>query len=122
MKNLLGIFFSIILLSGCAETLAILGPASTSVGGGNVAQSIFSSTVSYGVKKQTGKSPMEHALSYAEKKNPDPSRSKCISFLKSINSELCKVIKKNIYKTKKEIFKSSKIEELAKKSDIYKRR
>ena len=60
----------IVFLTGCAETIALLGPASTSIGGGNVAQSAFSSAVNYGVKKQTGKSPMEHAIAYAEEINP----------------------------------------------------
>ena len=36
-----------------------------------MAQSAFNSVVSYGVKKQTGKSPLEHAIAYAEEKNPD---------------------------------------------------
>ena len=31
----------------------------------------LSSSISYGVKKQTGKSPMEHAIAYAEKHNPE---------------------------------------------------
>ena len=42
-------------VTGCAETMALLGPASTSIGGGNVAQSALSTAVNYGVKKQTKK-------------------------------------------------------------------
>ena len=58
------------LLTGCAESLALLGPTSTAVTGGNMAQSAFSSAVNYSIKKQTGKSPMEHAMTYAEEMNP----------------------------------------------------
>ena len=127
MKKTFGLIIIFIFVSGCAETLALLGPASTSAGGGKVAQSAFSSAISYGVKKQTGKSPMEHAIAYAEKHNPERKKSKCVSFLESTESELCEILKKNISQTKNKIIKhkivkSSKIEDLAKNSDIHKRR
>ena len=70
MKKILGFLLIFTLLTGCAESLALLGPTSTAVTGGKIAQSAFSSAVNYGVKKQTGKSPMEHAMTYAEEKNP----------------------------------------------------
>ena len=70
MKKILGILLGFTLLTGCVESLALLGPTSTAVTGGNIAQTAFSSAVNYGVKKQTGKSPMEHAMSYAEEMNP----------------------------------------------------
>ena len=128
MKKKLSLVFTLILLTGCAESIALIGPASTSVTGGNIAQSLVSSSVSYGIKKQTGKSPMEHVVAYAEKHNPEKKKSKCITFLESTNSELCEAVKKNIKETK-EYFKNknkivirSKIEDLAKKSVIYNRR
>ena len=43
-------------------------------------QSAFSSAVNYGVKKQTGKSPMEHALAYADEINPEK-KEPCLSFV-----------------------------------------
>ena len=70
MKKFLGFLLGLILLTGCAESLALLGPTSTAVTGGNIAQSALSSAVNYGVKKQTGKSPMEHAMTYANEMNP----------------------------------------------------
>ena len=121
-KKIFGILTSLILLTGCAETLALLGPASTSIGGGNVAQSAFSSAVSYGVKKQTGKTPMQHAMAYAEKNNPEKKKSKCVSFLKSTNTEACHLIKKTVSVTREKIIERSKIEDLAKKSIIKRRR
>ena len=92
-----------LLLSGCAQSLALLGPASTSVTGGNLAQSAFSSSLSYGVKKQTGKSPMEHAIAYAEEKNPDKKKEPCLSFVKKTNSEICAIVKKQLSLTKSRI-------------------
>ena len=60
MKKILGFLLGLTLLTGCAESLALLGPTSTAtaVTSGNIAQSAFSSAVNYGVKKQTGKSPI----------------------------------------------------------------
>ena len=86
MKKIFVILTSITLLSGCVETMALLGPASSLVGGGNVVHSSISSAASYGVKKTTGKSPMQHALAYAEEKNPNKSKDRCITFVKETGS------------------------------------
>ena len=126
--RLILIFIVLITLNGCANSVAILGPASTTVGGGNIAQSAFTSSVSIGIKKQTGRSPMEHVIAYAEKHNPEKKKSRCVSFLKSTDSEICEAVKKNIsqtqeyFKNKKKIIEISKIEDLARKSVIYNRR
>ena len=77
MKKIITSLLLALFVTGCAETMALLGPASTSLGGGNLAQSAVSTAVNYGVKKQTGKSPIEHALAYAEKHNPERKKVKC---------------------------------------------
>ena len=80
MKRVLFLLSIIFLLQGCAESVALLG---TSVGGassGKVVQSSLNSVISYGIKQQTGKTPLGHALAYAEQKNPQKKREKCISF------------------------------------------
>ena len=102
MKKISGLLTAL-LLSGCAETMALLGPASTSVGGGNVLQSSLSSAVSYGVKKQTGMSPTEHVLAYAEKINPEKTKEPCLSFVEKTNSEICAIVKKQLNLTKSKI-------------------
>ena len=119
----------LIFLSGCfGSSIAYLGPASTSAASGNLARSAFTSSVSYGIKKQTGRSPMEHAMAYAKKHNPEKKKSNCIAFMKSTESELCEAVKKNIietkeyFKNKSKILVRSKIENLARESDIYNRR
>ena len=103
MKKISGLLTALLLLSGCAETMALLGPASTSVGGGNVLRSSLSSAVSYGVKKQTGMSPTEHALAYAERINPEKKQEPCLSFVKKTNSEICAIVKKQLNLTKSKI-------------------
>ena len=128
MKKIISLSFTLILLTSCAESLALLGPASTSITGGNLAQSAASSAISLGVKKQTGKTPMEHAMVYAKKHNPEMKKSKCVVFLDSTESEICEAVKKNISETKKyfinkkKILARSKIENLARESVIYNRR
>ena len=55
MKKILGCLLGFTLMTGCAESLALLGPTSTVATGGNIAQSTFSSAVNYGVKKKLEK-------------------------------------------------------------------
>tara|TARA_B100000575_G_scaffold162708_1_gene130020 strand:+ start:69 stop:470 length:402 start_codon:yes stop_codon:yes gene_type:complete len=108
MKKILGLLLGLILLTGCAESLALLGPTSSAATGGNIAQSAFSSAFNLGVKKQTGKSPMEHALSYAEEMNPKKRKEPCLSFAEKTNSEICAIVKKQLQITKSKILKKSK--------------
>ena len=108
MKKIFILLTSITLLTGCAETVALLGPASSLFGGGNVVQSSISSAASYGVKKTTGKSPMQHALAYAEEKNPNKKKDRCISFVKETESEACYIAKNKISSIKKTTSKKIK--------------
>ena len=128
MKKLIGLLITLFALSGCANSLAFLGPASTSVTGGNVAQSAVSSAVSYGIKKQTGKTPTQHAMAYVQKHNPENKKEKCIEFIDATNTKTCAAVKENLSETRKKIVKiknsildKSKIENLAKQSDLIKR-
>ena len=130
------------LLNGCAESIALLG---TGASNGRIVQSSLNSAISYGLKTQTGKTPLEHAIAYAEKKNPDKKKDTCISSIEKTRSEFCAVAKKQISLTTialkektskiiknypKEIATSlltttketSLIENIAKKSVIYNRR
>ena len=135
MKKILLLFSSIFLLSGCAESLALLGSGASN---GRLIQSSLNSAISYGVKKQTGKTPLEHAIAYAEEKNPERKKETCISSLEITRSEFCAIAKKTVklksttviektkdivreYK-KNKIKEISEIEKIAKKSIIYNRR
>ena len=135
MKKILILLSTIFLLNGCAESLALLG---TGTSNGKILQSSLNSAVSYGVKKQTGKTPLEHAISYAEEKNPERKKETCISSFEITRSEFCTIVKKQIKsksfamveKTtdfvkefpKNKIKEISKIEKIAKRSIIYNRR
>ena len=116
MKKIFSLLAMSVLLSGCVESMALIGPATTGAGSGKIAQSAASSVLSYGVKKQTGKSPMEHAMTYAEEMNPQKKKEPCLSFAEKTNSEICAIVKKQLKITKTKISKKSKersIKELA---------
>ena len=134
MKKILLLFSTILLLNGCAESIALLGSGASN---GKIAQSSLNSAISYGIKKQTGKTPLEHAISFAEEKNPERKKETCISSFEITRSEFCTIVKKqiNIKSTvlmektikivkeyPKKIKEISKIEKIAKKSIIYNRR
>ena len=92
MKKIFGLLTSLLILNGCAESMALLGPASSAIGGGNIAQSTMSSAISFGIKQHTGMSPTEHAMAYVKEHNPDQKKEKCVSFLESTNSETCAAV------------------------------
>ena len=115
MKKTLSLIATLFILNGCAETMALLGPASSAVvGQGNVAQSAATSVLSYGVKKQTGMSPSEHALAFAEKHNPEKKKDTCISFIAKTNSKMCEMIKNKISLTKSKIINNKKFNKSSK--------
>ena len=105
MKKILVLLSTIFLLNGCAESLALLG---TSTSNGKILQSSLNSAISYGVKKQTGKTPLEHAVAYAESVNPEKKKEPCLSFVEKTNSEICALLKKQLKLTKSKILTKSK--------------
>ena len=148
MKKGFFLLIFLFLLNGCAESVALLGSSVGGASSGKMLQSSLNSAISYGIKQQTGKTPFGHVLAYAEEKNPEKKKETCISFIESTRSEFCTILNKQISLTNiavkektlaivkkypknnitrditvlKEIVKSSKIEDLAKNSDIHKRR
>ena len=118
MRKTLSLLVTLFLLNGCAESLALLGTATSGASSGKVAQSALSSAVSYGVKQQTGKSPSQHALTYVKKNNPEKKKDTCISFVEKTNSELCAVLKKKMSLTKVKIINKKKNEKSLKELSL----
>ena len=116
MKKTLSLVFALLLLNGCAETLALLGSATSGAGSGKAVQSAFSSAVSYGVKQETGKLPSQHVLTYVKKHNPEREKDTCISFVEKTNSELCAVLKKKMSLTRAKIINKKKNDKPSKDS------
>ena len=123
MRKILGLLITLFLLNGCAESVALLGTGATN---GKIVQSSFNSVISYGVKKKTGKTPIGHAIAYAEEKNPEKKKEPCLSFIIKTNSEICAIVKKQLDITKSKILNTSKDKSLKDLSssiqpNIYKR-
>ena len=136
MGKILLLLSTIFLFNGCAESIALIG---TSTSNGRIVQSSLNSAISYGIKKHTGKTPLEHAVAYAEEINPEKKEETCFASFDITKSEFCAIVKKQIslsndalIKKTKEVVKKyptnnftkeiSKIEKIAKKSAIYNRR
>ena len=142
MKKILFLLSLSFLLNGCAESIALL---STGASNGKIVQSSLNSAISYGIKKQTGKTPLEHAIAYADEKNPEKKQDTCLSSIERTRSEFCAIVKKQISLTntvlkektseilqnnpkkfvlslQTKIKETSLIEKIAKKSVIYNRR
>jgi len=103
MKKIFFLFSLVFLLNGCVESIALLGSSVGGASSGKIVQSSLQSTLSYGIKKQTGKTPFGHALAYAEKNNPEKKKETCISFIEKTRSEFCTIAKKKISVTNRAI-------------------
>ena len=96
MKKVFTILTALFFLNGCAESVALLGSSVGGASSGKILQSSVNSAISYGVKHKTGKTPLGHALAYAEEKNPERKKETCFSFIESTRSEFCTIAKKQI--------------------------
>ena len=96
-------------LTSCAETVALLGPASTAAGSGNIARSSITTALDFGIRKSTGKSSIEHAIEFAEKHNSEKEKVKCVNFLELTETEVCSILKKRVSELRSQINKNSKI-------------
>ena len=102
MRKIFILLVSMLLLVGCVESVAVIG---TGAANGKVVQSSIQSGASYGVKKITGKTPLNHAVSYAKKNIKKEKKNSCSSFADKKDLELCLTVEKKI------ISKQIKIEE-----------
>ena len=105
MKKIIFLFSTIFLLNGCDESVALLGSSVGGASSGKLFQSSLQSSISYGIKKQTGKTPLGHALAYADKVNPENKKDTCISFIEKTRSEFCSIAKEKISLTNRAIKK-----------------
>jgi len=103
MRKIIILLTTMLLLNGCAESVALLGTSISGASNGKMLQSSLNSAISYGVKKQTGKAPIEHVKAYAKKVNPKKKKEPCVSFLEKTNSEICAILKRRLILTKSKI-------------------
>ena len=103
MKRIFVLLTTMLLLNSCAESVALLGTSAGTASNGKILQSSFNSAISYGIKQQTGKGPIQHVIAYAEKINPEKEKEPCLSFIEKTNSEICAIVKKQLNITKSKI-------------------
>ena len=101
MKKTIALLFFGIFLTGCyANSLTMVGPA-TGVASGKLSETVTSTTVRHIVKKQTGKTPIEHVLSEKQIKTLDKTKSKMNPCIK--NPDFCRALNSRIEKTRKQL-------------------
>ena len=89
------------LLTGCyTSSLTVVGPA-TGVASGKISETAASTSLNYIVKKQTGKTPMQHVLSENQIKTLESSKAKINPCNK--NKELCSIVSTRVEKMQKQL-------------------
>ena len=99
MKKVIFVVVTTLFLNGCFQVLALVGPAATGVASGNIYQSAISYSLSYGVKKSTGKTIIENVIDMSKKskdkqkiakvRNEDLINSFILEFILRPLSQLC---------------------------------
>ena len=71
MKKIYFILISFVFLTGCVQSVALLGPAFTIVKTGSIQQALVSESINQGIKKETGKNIGEHVKQILDKNIKD---------------------------------------------------
>ena len=72
MKKIFFLISMLAILNGCAQTTSLVGPTYTIAKSGNIIQAGNSFAASYGIKKLTGTTPGEYAMSFVNDYKVDP--------------------------------------------------
>ena len=67
MKKIIFVVVATLFLNGCFQIIALVAPAASGVATGNIYQSAISYSLSYGVKKTTGKTIIENVIDMNKK-------------------------------------------------------
>ena len=67
MKKFFLLFIFFLFLTGCVQSVALLGPAFTIVKTGSIQQALVGETINQGIKKETGKNVGEHVKQFFDK-------------------------------------------------------
>ena len=92
-KKIVFILMSVVLLTGCAQSTAFLGPAITVAATGNIAQAGFTYGTNEVIKRETGKDTMQYVSSLLE-----PEDKKV-----TINEDLIALVESSIKKTRQKL-------------------
>ena len=92
-KKIVFILISVVLLTGCAQSTAFLGPAITVAATGNVAQAGFTYGTNEVFKRETGKDTIQYVSSLLE---PEDKKT-------TINEDLIALVESSIKKTRQKL-------------------
>tara|TARA_B100000131_G_C18103561_1_gene606928 strand:+ start:214 stop:552 length:339 start_codon:yes stop_codon:yes gene_type:complete len=108
VKNIFLFLIFFLLISGCFQSTAMVGPAFTLVSTGNIAQAGFTYTANKAIEDETGMSPTEHLINTIEEKQAKYEEKKNI---KKIKEDLIILVRNNFEKTRSKIInlKDSKL-------------
>jgi hypothetical protein len=67
VKKIYFILISFIFLTGCVQSVALVGPAFTIVKTGSIHQAVVGESINQGIKKETGKDVSEHVKQFFDK-------------------------------------------------------
>lgn len=112
MKKIFILLATMFLLVGCIESVAVIGTGATN---GKIVQSSLQSGASFGIKRATGKTPLNHAVSYIKKNKNLKKKDSCSSLVNKKDLEICLMVNERIKTnqvkiTKKESSSKSLIE------------
>ena len=98
-KKIAFILMSVVLLTGCAQSTAFLGPAITIAATGNITQAGFTYGTNEVIKRETGKDTMQYVSSLLE-----PEDKKV-----TINEDLIALVESSIKKTRQKLLQKKVI-------------
>ena len=106
-KKIVFILMSVVLLTGCAQSTAFLGPAITVAATGNIAQAGFTYGTNEAIKRETGKDTIQYvsSLLQPEDKNLLEPEDKKIT----INEDLVALVESSIKKTRQKLLQKKSI-------------
>ena len=96
-KKIAFILMSVVLLTGCVQSTAFLGPAITIAATGNIAQGGFTYGTNEVIKRETGKDTMQYVSSLFE---PEDKKLK-------INEDLIALVESSIKKTRQKLLQKN---------------
>ena len=84
MRKIIILLLSLVLLSACAQSTALLGPAIAIGNTGNLMQASYSYGSNMAIKHTTGKTPEGHVKSYIQEKREEKKiREEIVSYLET---------------------------------------
>ena len=102
MRKTLSLLLFGLFLSGCytSSLTTMVGPA-TGVASGKLSETVTSTTINHLVKKQTGKTALQHVLSEKQIKTVEKTKAKIDPCKK--NNKLCVALSERIKETRKQL-------------------